>query len=190
MKNLILILIFLISLQENIICQINSNKAIKNGFGLGFLSGTNSELLGFVYSFGYQRDIWKDRIRINPNINFGQYSTFIMTDVRDTHINSNTIQLNGEIDAIRKGIFSIVLGTGGYLNGFWGNKGDGYNRFDNTEIKSEEIREFHIGLNVFAGFRFNPSKQRIAIELMPLNLMIGTKKHKEYFPKINLSIKL
>ena len=77
-KSVFFVLLLLVSMtmySQNIV-----NKSLKIGAGLGLSQSDNCTGMGTLYSFGYQRDIWKDRLRFNPNLSLGFYSPVFITD--------------------------------------------------------------------------------------------------------------
>lgn len=168
-----------------------SKNSIKTGFGVGMSAGCNTDGVGFVYTIGYQREIWKDRLRFNPNFSIGHYNSKFILDARDQYFNSINIEANLYYDVIKAKSFSIVLGCGGLVNNTKGLKGAGGYPEDSQEpVTSEYVNNFHIGAYVGGGFRINPPNKRTAITIMPVNLHIGTNTFAEFHPKIELDFKL
>ncbi|GAB3825384.1 hypothetical protein GCM10028895_34930 [Pontibacter rugosus] len=93
-----------------------SKSSLKYATGIGASMGKNAEGLGLVFSVGYQREIWKDRLRLNPNMSFGYYSGKGISDAPDVYFNSVSLQTNLYVDAVRFKAFSLVLGTGALVN--------------------------------------------------------------------------
>ena len=93
--------------------QSFSKNSIKTGIGFGASMSKRIDGFGFVYSIGYQRDIWKDRLRFNPNYSIGHYSSRFTLDARDQYFNSINIEAKFYYDIIKIKSFSLVLGAGG-----------------------------------------------------------------------------
>ena len=75
-----------------------SKSSIKVGLGIGVSMGNNTEGGGFVYTIGYQKEIWKNRLRLNPNFSIGHYSSKFILDARDQYFNSINIETNLNYD--------------------------------------------------------------------------------------------
>jgi len=167
-----------------------SKNSVKVGFGLGASMGYNTDGIGFVYSFGYQSEIWKDRLRLNPNFSIGHYSSKFIMDARDQYFNSINIATNLYYDLIKIKSFSLVLGCGGLVNNSRGLKGTGGDPDGYTNPPSSEyISDFHFGGYLGGGFRINSPGKRTAINIMPINLHFGNNYFMEFHPMIELDFK-
>lgn len=167
-----------------------SKNSIKIGLGVGSSMGNKTDGGGFVYAVGYQREIWKDRLRLNPNFTIGHYSSKFILDVRDQYFNSINIETNLYYDLIRIKSFSLVLGFGGLVNNSRGLKGTGGDPDGYTEpLTSEYISDFHFAGYLGGGLRINPPSKRIAINIMPINLHFGNNYFAEFHAKIELDFK-
>jgi hypothetical protein len=167
-----------------------SKNSIKIGLGVGSSMGNKTDGGGFVYAVGYQREIWKDRLRLNPNFTIGHYSSKFILDVRDQYFNSINIETNLYYDLIRIKSFSLVLGCGGLVNNSRGLKGTGGDPDGYTEPPtSEYISDFHYAGYLGGGLRINPPSKRIAINIMPINLHFGNNYFAEFHAKIELDFK-
>ncbi|MGI6756526.1 MAG: hypothetical protein ACOX32_01240 [Bacteroidaceae bacterium] len=167
-----------------------SKNSIKIGLGVGSSMGNKTDGGGFVYAVGYQREIWKDRLRLNPNFTIGHYSSKFILDVRDQYFNSINIETNLYYDLIRIKSFSLVLGFGGLVNNSRGLKGTGGDPDGYTEPPtSEYISDFHFAGYLGGGLRINPPSKRIAINIMPINLHFGNNYFAEFHAKIELDFK-
>ena len=164
-----------------------SKNSIKIGLGVGSSMGNKTDGGGFVYTVGYQREIWKDRLRLNPNFTIGHNSSKFILDARDQYFNSINIETNLYYDLIRIKSFSLVLGCGGLVNNSRGLKGTGGDPDGYTEpLTSEYISDFHFAGYLGGGLRINPPSKRIAINIMPINLHFGNNYFAEYHAKIEL----
>lgn len=164
-----------------------SKNSIKIGLGVGSSMGNKTDGGGFVYTVGYQREIWKDRLRLNPNFTIGNYSSKFILDARDQYFNSINIETNLYYDLIRIKSFSLVLGCGGLVNNSRGLKGTGGDPDGYTEpLTSEYISDYHFAGYLGGGLRINPPSKRIAINIMPINLHFGNNYFAEYHAKIEL----
>jgi|BioPla2DNA2_1021312.scaffolds.fasta_scaffold67579_2 hypothetical protein len=167
-----------------------SKNSIKIGLGLGASMGNNTDGGGFVYTIGYQREIWKDRLRLNPNFSIGHYSSKFILDARDQYFNSIDIETNLYYDLIKIKSFSLVIGCGGLVNNSRGLKGTGGDPDGYTEPPtSEYVSDFHFGGYLGGGFRINSPNKRTAINIMPINLHFGNNYFAEFHAKIELDFK-
>ena len=168
-----------------------SKNSIKIGLGIGVSMGNNTDGGGLVYTVGYQREIWKERLRFNPNFSIGHYSSKFILDAKDQYFNSMNIETNFYFDLIKIKAFSLVLGCGGLINNSRGLKGTGGDPEDYTEPqKSEYISDIHFGGFLGGGFRINCPNKRTVINIMPINIHYGNKDFAEFHVKIELDIKL
>ena len=167
-----------------------SKNSIKVGIGVGASSGSNTDGFGVVYSLGYQREIWKDRLRVNPNFSIGHYSSQSMLDAPDLYFNSTTLVTNLYFDLIRVKSFSLVLGCGALVNKSKGLKGTGGD-FDPEVVQqsSEYVSNYHVGGTVAAGFRFNSPNKRTAINIMPITIRFGNNYFAEFHTKVEFDFK-
>ncbi len=192
MKNRIQIFVFCIIL--SLLFWGNAIKAqgfSKNSLKLGIGTGISSDLpyggFGVCYSLGFQREIWEDRLRFNPNISFGHYSLFVSED--GSFFMSLNLEANLFYDVVKTNNFALVLGCG-----IIGNHSKGSSRIipsvttDNEE--SELYEKYHITNYIGAGFRITPTNSRLAINIMPLNIHNGYDGFFEVHGKIELDIKL
>lgn len=176
----------------NAFAQGFPEKSIKTGLGFGMHMGKNTDGTGMVYSVGYQQEIWNERFRINPNISFGQYnSKFLPLDARDQYFNSTNLELNLFFDLSKSETFSLVLVGGGLLNYTSGMLGEGGHPEAYSEnLHPEYVNNFHLAAIMGAGFRINYVGKRSSLNIMPLNLHIGTQGFLEFTPKVELAIRL
>ena len=176
-----------IFLSINIVCaQSNFSKnCLKFSVGYGGSSSTKIpiEANGFSFGFGYQRNIYKEKLRFNSNFTFGNYNPGIIYDAPQFHFNSFSLHTNFYLDLLKVKAFSLFAGTGPFIT---------YNHgfIEPMFSKGVKVNNFYPGLFIGSGLRFNPKNKRIAIELLPLDLNFGTKGFFEYSPKISLDFKL
>lgn len=193
MKSKFIGLIFLIVLMsfDYSFGQNFTKKSIKLGLGVGIHMGNNTGGSGLVYTVGFQKEIWKDRLRFNPNFSIGQYSSKILPKGgRDQHFNSLSLDAKLFFDLIKIESFSFVVGCGGFLNNTRGLIGTGGDPDDFTgKQESEYVSDYYIGGYIGGGFRINPKNKRIAVNLMPANFYIGYILI-EFHPKVEIDIKL
>lgn len=193
MKNKYIGLIFLIVLIsfDYSFGQNFTKNSIKLGLGVGIHMGNKTSGTGLVYTVGYQKEIWKDRLRFNPNFSIGQYSSRILPiGARDQHFNTLSLEAKLFFDLIKIEPFSLVVGCGGLINNTRGLIGTGGKPDYYTEKQeSEYVNDYHFGGYIGGGFRINPNNKRIAINLLPTNFYFGINLL-EYHPKVEIDIKL
>ena len=114
MKTHILLFLF-VAATCSLSAQENSKSSIKVGLGLGISMSDFDNGIGYVTELGYQKEIWKDRLRINPNINFGRYNGGL-TREKNQQFNSISGALNFNIDAIKYKSVSLLIGCGAFVN--------------------------------------------------------------------------
>ena len=122
--NLLILILFIIS--NNFNAQEFSIHSLKIGAGYGVSHGKKNSGFGIFHSFGYQKNIWKNRFRLNPNFSFGTYSTKLFTCVKDEYFNSINFEINLFFDFIKTENYSLFIGNGSFLNhskGLIGKKG-------------------------------------------------------------------
>ncbi len=193
MKNKItLVLIFIICLNYFAIGQNKqfSKSSIKIGLGIGASLGNKTTGLGVAYNIGYQREIWKDRLRVNPNFSIGHYSSRLLLDARDQYFNSINLETNLYYDLIIIKWVSLVIGVGGVVNNCRGMRGSGGDPESYTEPPtSEYVNDFHFGAFFGGGIRISFPNKRTVINIMPFNFHAGNNDFAEFHPKIELDFK-
>jgi hypothetical protein len=188
-KILLILIISLIAFNIKMFAQPFSNNSFKVGAGIGIMEGLKETGMGTIFSLGYQKSLWKDRLRINPNIMVGGFTPVVITDVRDQYIRITSLGFNGFLDAIKYKSVSIFIGTGGFLNYSRGLLGTGgWPESGNTS--SQYFFKMYYGGYLTGGLRINPPKSRIAYELMPLNFCFGNDQFFIGFFKFGIDIKL
>lgn len=165
-----------------------SKNELTYGIGMGEYDSYRATGLGGLLIVGYQRNLWKDRLRLNPNLTFGYYNTRHYTDVRDQWINSISLETILFFDLIRVKAFSLNIGAGVVVNNTNGLLCTG-GEPPFTTNQSLYINELHFGGYLGGGLRINPKKSRISYELMPFNLHFGNN-YIEGFGKIGIEVKL
>jgi hypothetical protein len=174
---------------QNLHSQDFTKNSIKLGFGIGASMGYNTDGLGFIYSVGYQREIWRDRLRLSPNFSIGHYSSKFIMDSRDQFFNSINLETNIFFDLIKIKAFSLVIGTGALINNSRGLKGAGGDYDYTGQVYSEYVSDFHFGGYIGGGFRINSPDRRTAINIMPINIHFGNKYFMEQHVKIEFDFK-
>ena len=166
--------------------SIFSKNSIKFSAGLGFADDGPNFLAGdgTSYSVGYQRNIWRERLRFSPQISFGIYTSKGAQDVPDQYFNTINFQNNLYFDIVKYKALSIVIAGGFFLNT---NRGlIGQNRFS----RSDYFIEYNIGGYGGTGFCINPKNKRLAFDIMLLNVNIAPSNFTESGIKVGLDYKL
>lgn len=170
--------------------QSFSKNSIKLGSGLGFSLSDEFVGSGIYYTIGYQREIWRDRLRFNPNFSIGSYSTLFVQDAPDEYFNSINLESNFFFDLLKAKSFSLVVGTGGFLNNSKGLIGSGGDLSGNSQNNSSRYSSaFYYGIHLSGGFRINPSNKRLAVNILPITVHIGNKEFAEISTKIEFDLK-
>lgn len=165
-----------------------SKNTLKYGIGIGVSDGKRTTGGGGLLLVGYQRDLWKDRLRLNPNLTIGYFNAKYVMDVRDQWFNSINLETIIYFDIIRLGAFSMTVGAGGLINNTKGLLSTG--GYPPSETSSEYISNWHYGGFLGGGMRINPKNSRIAFEIMPFNFHFGPDYFMEGFAKIGMEVKL
>lgn len=178
-------------------CQEFSKNALSYGFGYGISSYNDKDLSGLGPSLiiGFKTDIWKDKLRLNPNVIIGSYKTGMNKNARDKYFNSATLNLSMEYDFVRYKAFSFTVAPGLFLNLAEGLKGTGteFISATSTDImltSSEFTHEFSYGANIGVGLRYSPLKSRFSFNITALNVQIGRNDFNELKSMFSLDIKL
>lgn len=158
-----------------------SKNTLFGGVGIGSSYNSRADGLGINWSIGYQRDIWKNRLRIVPSISFGAYTNKGTTDVPDAYYNSVNLKVNLNFDVIKIKAFSLFIGSGltaNYSSGLIGTGG-----WPQGRSSSEYFNESNFTFNGLIGFRLAPPKTRIGYELL---LLDGSFENKNYFSELSI----
>jgi hypothetical protein len=188
-KSLIIIIVVFITFHPNVLGQEFSRNSLKTGIGVGINEGLRETGVGGVVSFGYQKSVLNDRVRINPYFLTGGFMPFGITDTRDQYFRITSLGVNGYLDVIKYKPFSIFVGAGGqisYSRGLLGTGGfpeEGNNG-------SEYFFKLYYGGYLGAGFRVNPPKSKVAYEITPINICFGNDQFFLSFLNIGVDIKL
>lgn len=174
-KFLLLSLIILLLKGNNIYSQEIEfkNSSIKTGTGIGINEGQRETGIGLTYSIGWQKSYGeKNRLRLNPNIIFGSFRTYVIpTDTRDQFYKLTSLGINIHYDLIKSKEVSIVTTGGGFVNYSRGLLGTGGWQANNN--RSEYFYSVYFGGNVSIGLRIDPKKSKLAYEIRPINIHFG-----------------
>jgi hypothetical protein len=189
----ILFFVLFLLIFNNTYSQDFTKKSIKIGSGVGFVTENTFTGCGIAGSIGYQYEIWKDRLRLNPNFRYGYYiSKKLVLDVGDQKFNSYSLELNLYFDVAKTKSFSFIAGIGGFINNMSGKRTPGYS--EETHFESHTYtyyRHYHFGGSLgFFGFRINPPTKRIAVNILPLNIQFSSNGIFAFHSIFELDIKL
>jgi len=188
-KYLCILIITIFTFISEVSGQEYSNNSLKVGLGVGMNEGIREMGMGTLVSFGFQKSILNDRLRISPNFMTGGFFPFAITDTRDQYYRITSLGVDGYLDVIKYKPFSLFIVTGGLVNYSRGLLGTGGwpEAGNNT---SDYLFKLYYGGHVAWGIRINPSKSRLAYELTPLNICFGNDRFFMGFIKVGIDIKL
>lgn len=182
----LLFFVFVLSVQI-LSGQEVSKHSLEYGIGLGMVSDNSNDGLGQHVQVGYKFDLWKDRLRLNPNVTIGAYNSKFITDTRDTYFNSINTKLAVQFDLLRLGAFSLMVESGGFFNLSRGLKGLGGEMPQNG---SDYFSHTNYGFILAGGFRIAPLQSRIVYNIKPLSFLIGPDYFAEFHAAFGIDVKL
>lgn len=165
-----------------------SRSSLRAGFGLGINDALRETGIGTLYSFGYQRSLWKNRIRVSPYLMTGGFTSIGFTDTRDQFYRVTSLGINGYLDIVKYRSVSLFIGTGVFTNYSRGLLGTGGELHQDSD--SEYFCKMYYGVNIGTGFRIAPKRSRMAVELNPINVYFGNDYFTLGFMQVSLDIKL
>lgn len=191
-KGLTYLLFFCVILSHQSFAQNTEfgSTSIKTGIGVGFNDGFKETGAGFIYAIGWQKHLGEhQRIRLNPNLVFGGFTSAGITDTRDQFYRITSLGLNIHYDLLRYKSFSIVTTGGGFLNYSRGLLGTGGWPEANNH-QSEYFNSLYFGGQLSLALRINPKNSRLAYELRPINAQLGNKQFELIYFMFGIDIKL
>jgi len=188
-KYLLILTVALLTINSKAIGQEYSNNSLKVGLGLGMNEGMREMGMGTLVSFGYQKSVLNDRLRINPNFMTGGFFPFAITYTRDQYYRITSLGVNAYFDVIKYKPFSLFVVAGGLVNYSRGLLGTGGwpEAGNNT---SDYLFKLYYGGQVAWGIRVNQSKSRFAYEITPLSICFGNDQFFLGYIKVGIDIKL
>jgi len=188
-KYLLILTVTLLIINSDLMSQEYSNNSLKVGLGIGMNEGLKEMGMGTLVSFGYQKSILNDRLRINPNFMTGGFFPFGITDTRDQYYRITSLGVDGHFDVIKYKPFSLFVVAGGLVNYTRGLLGTGGwpEAGNNT---SDYLFKLYYGGHLAWGIRVNQPKSRLAYEITPLNICFGNDQFFMGFIKVAIDIKL
>jgi hypothetical protein len=98
--SLVLFVFLLIINQAN--GQETKRTSIMPGIGVGYNEGKREMGLGLIYSIGWQKSFGKkDKLRLNPNLIIGNFSSFGITDISDQFYRISSLGMNLHYDLVK-----------------------------------------------------------------------------------------
>ena len=149
-----------------------TNRSITTAIGVGFFEA-RPDGTGIFYEIGYQQSYWKNKLRFNPYILNGEYTSLGITDVPDVFFRNTVVGLKVGVDLLKYKAFSIATQVGygfNYTRGLEGTGGDFISATKN--IDSDFFSKIHHTLTLGAGLRINPKNHRLAYEIHIVNFGI------------------
>ncbi len=181
--------VFLLILHQRSSAQEYSNNSLKFGVGLGMNEGLHETGMGGLVSFGLQKSVWKDRVRINPNIIVGNLTPFAITDKRDQFYRITNLGINGYLDVLKYKWVSLFIGVGTSINYSRGLLGTGgWPEAGNTG--SDYLFKLYFAGNFGGGIRINPPNSKVAFEIAPFNFYFGNDHFMLGFLRFGVDLKL
>ncbi len=164
-------------------------QSLKTGLALGFNSGYRETGTGLMYTFGWQKSFGKkNKFRINPNIMIGGFMPFGMTDVPKQYFRMTNLNFDLHYDLIRYKPLSLVTTLGVFTNFSRGliEAGGG----PDSHQSSRYFYGFYFGGLSSIGLRIAPKRSKLAFELRPINIQMGTRYFETIFFMFNIDFKL
>jgi len=188
-KYLLVLILAIFAFISELTGQEYSNNSLKVGLGIGMNEGIREMGMGTLVSFGIQKSILNDRLRINPNFMTGGFFPLGITDTRDQYFRITSLGVDGYFDVIKYKPFSLFVVAGGLANYTRGLLGTGGwpEAGNNT---SDYLFKLYYGGHVAWGIRVNQPKSRLAYEITPLNICFGNDQFFMGFIKVAMDIKL
>ena len=164
--------------------------AIKSGIGVGYNDTNQEKGLGLVSSIGYQKSFGpKSKLRVNPNLLFGSFSSAGITDTRDQYYQMTALQIVLAYDVIRFKSISLFVSAGGSLTYSRGLFGTG-DEIEKPGTTSSYFNNVYFGGLGGVGLRISRQNSRVAYEIKPLNFGFGSNGFLLANPMISLDYKL
>ena len=95
------LLIILSLASKSIWSQIQTKNALTFNSGVGFTTNYTSLGGGITYGLGYQINLYKNRLRLCPNLSTGTFTTKGIFDISDDFFNSTNLKLNHNFDLVK-----------------------------------------------------------------------------------------
>jgi hypothetical protein len=169
---------------------VGKGGSIQVAAGVGVHEGKEEEGLGVVVALGYQKS-WgaTARWRFNPHVVYGEFSSAGFTDTRDQFYRTTSAGVAVHYDVLRYRAVAVVVSGGGsatYSRGLLGTGGE----LQPANEGSRYFNQFYLSGSGGVGLRVSPAQGRLAYELRPLTLQVGTKGFAMAYATVGLEVKL
>ncbi len=162
--------------------------SIKLSFGTGMSANRTGEGPGLQYGFGYQRELGNPRLRYNLQFTIGHYSSKWLMDAPDCYFNARSLGNNVFFDVLSGRTSAVVIGAGLVLNNSRGLQGTGgMDAPDNQQ--SEYFNNYSIGGTGMLGIRLYFANKRHVLNILPINLTLGSNYFFEFHPKLEFDFR-
>lgn len=182
--------LFFTALEAKAQVYTTSSGAVKLGIGVGYNDTNQEQGLGILSSIGYQKSFGpKSKLRINPNLLLGSFSSKGINDARDQYYQMSALQFVLAYDVIRFKSISLFASTGGsltYSRGLFGTGGE----IETPGAASSYFNNVYLGVLGGVGFRINKQNNRVAYEIKPLNFALGNNGFSLANPMLSIDYKL
>ena len=156
--------------------QSNEEKmfAYRYSLGLGIHEGGGETGIGVMGSFGVLKSIGKKKkSRINSNFTLGRFADLIITDVPSQKYFYFSLDVKYHFDLLRYKAFSIVTSAGGYFSLTSGKIEDFYGK-DGLFRPGTKFTHPYLMASISGGLRIAPKNSKIAVNITPFNIQLGT----------------
>ena len=164
-----------------------STHSIKVAAGIGFIEGYRESGGGTFLSVGYQKSLWKDRLRISPGITMGKFSSKLILDTRDQYFSTTAIGVQASLDVLKYRSLSLFAAAGGFGNRTSRLLGTGGELGHNNSVY---FKKYYFGGTAGIGIRIDPKNSRLAYEISPINVSAGSDYFVMGFAKVGVDIKI
>jgi hypothetical protein len=156
------------------------------GLGFSYHEGAGETGLGVVGSFGILKSLGeKKKSRINSNVSLGRFSDLFMLHTPEQKYAYLALDFVCHFDLLRYKAFSLVTSAGGYLSVTSGKVEDYYNE-DGRLYSGRRFTHGYLMASISGGLRIAPKKSKIAFEITPFKIFLGTSY--SYMGQIQLSV--
>lgn len=164
-----------------------SKNTIQYGIGLGISDGYQHTGLGYGITSGYERNLWRERLRLNIAFTYGLFSSIGINDVGEQYFSVLTLESGVKFDLLRYKAVSLVVGMGVCVNRVFGLKS--YHDYY-LNYRHRYFGEVNGALIPSVGIRINPKKSAVVYEFTPINFYIGTHEFFQEYLRFGIGIKL
>lgn len=165
-------------------------RAIQAAAGLGIQEGKEEGGLGLVATLGYQKSLGAAaRWRLNPQLVYGEFSSQSFTDSRDQFYRTTSAGVALHYDVVRYRAVALLVSGGAFVTYARGLLGTG-GELQPPTTGSRYFRELYVSGAGGFGLRISPATSRLAYEIRPLTLHVGSKGFALGYASLGLEVKL